>query len=118
MVPQFIVKEHDKHTSASLFWAKFSNPDSGTQFGFQKILTILKHERAERDTQDAANAIQCFSRNLGHTDTNGAFSYVSKTGTVVITKMGDIAKNWCKFLAHDALIAAWWSAQQAEQSAS
>ena len=118
MVPQFIVEERDKHTSAGLFWAKFSNPDSGTQFGFQQILTILKHECTERDTQDAANAPQCFSGNLGHTDTNGAFSYVYKTGTVVMTKTGDIAKNRCKLLAHNALIAAQWSAQLAEQSVS
>jgi hypothetical protein len=46
-------------------------------------------------------------------DANGAFTYTSKTGsTVVMTKTGDIAKNWRKLLARDPSIAARWSAQQ------
>jgi hypothetical protein len=69
----------------------------------------MKRERTERDTQDAADALQCFSGNVGHTDANGAFSYVFKTGTVVMTKTGDIAKNWRKLLARDPLMAAKWA---------
>jgi hypothetical protein len=69
------------------------------------------------DTQDTANALQCFDGDLGHVNENDAFTYTSKTGsTVVMTKTGDIAKNWRKLLAQDPLIAARWSAQQAEQS--
>ena len=50
-------------------------------------------------------------------DANGAFSYTSKQkkgGSVVMTKDGDIAWNWCALLAQDSSIAARWSAQQAE----
>jgi hypothetical protein len=110
---QFIVEEREKHASNDLFWAKFSDGESGTQFGFQQILTSLKHERAEHDALDAADALKYFDGDLSHNSANGAFSYTSKTGTVVMTKCGDIAKNWCSLLARDQCIAMSWSGQQA-----
>jgi len=73
----------------------------------------LKHERAERDTLDAADALKYFDGDLSHDSANGVFSYTSKIGTVVMTKRGDIAKNWRSLLARDQCIAASWSAQQA-----
>jgi hypothetical protein len=113
---QFIVEEREKHTSEALFWAKFSNKESGERLGFQQILTALKHERTARDTQCAADAKQFFHGNLGHADANGAFNYTLKAGnSVVMTKTGDIARNWRNLLARDTSIAALWSAQQAEQ---
>jgi hypothetical protein len=112
-----LVEECERHATEDHFWAKFSNQESGEHFGFQQILTALKHERTTRDTQCAANAKQFFHGNLGHPDANGAFNYTPKAGkTVIMTKTGDIAKNWRKLLVQDLLIAARWSAQQAEQS--
>jgi len=112
LVLQFIVEEREKHASNKLFWAKFSDTESGVQFGFQQILTSLKHERMEHDAQAAADALQFFNRNLGCADANGAFSYTSRTGgTVVMSKTGDIARNWRNLLAQDPSIAAQWYAR-------
>jgi hypothetical protein len=114
---QFIVEEREKYASNDLFWAKFSDAESGARFGFTQILTALKRERTRHDARDTANALQCFDGDLGNVNANGAFTYTSKTGsTVVMTKTGDIAKNWRKLLARDPLIVARWSARQAEQS--
>ena len=67
------------------------------------------------DAHDTANTLQCFDGDLSHVDANGAFTYTSKIGsTMVMTKTGDIMKNWHKLLAQDPLIAARWSAQQVE----
>ena len=97
---QFIVEEHEEHASNDLFWAKFSDAESGARFGFTPILMALKHECTEHDAWDTANALQCFNGDLGNVNANGAFTYTSKTGsTMVMTKMGNIAKNWHKLLA-------------------
>ena len=112
---KFIVEERERHSTEDLFWAKFSDPNSHMRFGFQQILTILKRERAERDAQCVADANQFFNGHLGHTDANGAFTYTSKLGaSVVMTKVGDIARNWRSLLVRDPLIAARWSVQQLE----
>jgi hypothetical protein len=111
---QFIVEERETHASEELFWSKFSEPDSGERFGFQQILNILKRERAIRDTQCAADAALFFHGDLSHSDANGTFNYTSKSGvSVVMTKTGDIARNWRSILARDPSIAAQWSVQQA-----
>jgi hypothetical protein len=112
---QFIIEEREKHANSDLFWAKFSD-QLGTRFSFTQILTTLKHERTGRDAQDTADALQFFGGDLGHVDANSAFSYSSRTGgKVIMTKMGDIAKNWRTVLSRDPLIAARWSAQQADR---
>src|SRR5882762_2720903 len=117
LVFQFIVEEREKHASNDLFWAKFSDAKSGVRFGFQQILTSLKHERTECDAQAAAKALQFFDGNLGCADANGAFSYTSRTGsTVVMSKTGDIARNWRNLLAQDPSISALWYARQGNQS--
>jgi hypothetical protein len=110
---QFIVEERETHASEDLFWSKFSEPVSGERFGFQQILNVLKRERATRDTQCAADAVQFFHGDLSHSDANGAFNYTSKSGaSVVMTKTGDIARNWRGLLVRNPSIAAQWSVQQ------
>jgi hypothetical protein len=95
-----MVEECEKHASNDLFWAKFSDTESGTHLGFTQILAALERKHTAHDAHDMANALQCFDGDLGHVDANGAFTYTSKTGsTMVMTKTGDIAKNWCKLLA-------------------
>jgi hypothetical protein len=87
------------------------------RFGFQQILTVLKRKRSERDAQCVANANQFFNGNLRHADASDTFTYTSKSGaSVVMTKAGDITRNWRSLLVHDPLIAAQWSVQQAEQA--
>ena len=111
---QFIVEERDKHASNAQFWAKFSDAESGAQFGFTQILTLLKRECAQCDARDAADALRCFDGNLDHLSANGAFNYTSKKGrSVVMTKASDIARNWRHLLAQDPSVAMLWSSRQA-----
>jgi hypothetical protein len=61
--------------------------------------------RTENAARDAADARTFFGGNLNHPDANGAFQYLKRSQTHVLSKDDAIAKKWRELLESDPVIA-------------
>ncbi|KAJ8593715.1 hypothetical protein M405DRAFT_699270, partial [Rhizopogon salebrosus TDB-379] len=102
---KFIAEEWQCFPSAEAFWKEYSSPETGSRLAYQQILNQLSLRRTENAARDAADARTFFGGNLNHPDANGAFQYLKRSQTHVLSKDDAIAKKWRELLESDPVIA-------------
>jgi len=76
-------------------------PATGGRLAYQQILNQLSAPNRECST----DARTFFRRNLDHPDANGAFRYLKRSQTHILSKDDDIAKKWTELIENDPVIA-------------
>ncbi|KAG1763968.1 hypothetical protein EV702DRAFT_1051544 [Suillus placidus] len=104
---KFIVEERSRFASDDAFWAAWSDA-SGQRTGYTQICNTLQRQRVQRDAQDAAAARTFFGGSLGHSDAQGAFTYMKSGVARLMSKDVDVARKWRDLLAADGALAQRW----------
>ncbi|KAI0691160.1 hypothetical protein C8T65DRAFT_545039, partial [Cerioporus squamosus] len=108
---RWLVEEKDRLGSEEAFWAAHSN-ERGERLQFSQIQERLKHHRTSTQAKDAQAARDYFGGDLTRADTRGVFTYKKGSKTIVMSNNKQVAEQWRKLLARDAVIAANWEAMR------
>ncbi|RDX50897.1 hypothetical protein OH76DRAFT_1555394 [Lentinus brumalis] len=113
---RWLVEEKDRLGSEDAFWAKYSDPASGTRLQYSQIQARLKSQRTRTFREDAQAAKEYFGGDLTRADTQGAFMYKKGSTMVLLTQNKQIAEQWLELLRTHPMIAATWEAMRAAKA--